>query len=241
MRTSSSRLGSLWSASLLLLAPVFAASADKPAEGPKAALDFARSFRGEVYQEKVQHCWPDAKGVPFADCEHIIPMGHTLWTPKQIVADFQRRMAELPPEQRKKGIIVVLKTERCATKSLRACTVTTSALEKRATPLASEFAIYGLLLKPRDGDKPPGSLKIETGLDAYKNDAAGEYKFEQGPGATLAFLSPVDGAMIERTDAMKLKLTEREFIKNEGSTPELHEKLKSVLAELKKLPPAKSA
>lgn len=241
MSTFSLRPALCWSVAFWLLAPVFAGATDKPAEGPRAALDFARSFRGEVYKEKTLHCWPDAKGVPFADCEHIIPMGHNLWTPRQIVADFQRRMAELPPEQRKKGIIVVLKTERCATKTLRACTVTTSALEKRATPLASEFAIYGLLLKPRDGDKPAGSLKIETGLDAYKNDAAGEYKFEQGPGATVAFLSPIDGAIMERTDAMKLKLTEREFIKNEGSTPELHEKLKSVLAKLKKLPPAKSA
>ncbi len=241
MKTPRSRSALLLAASLMLIAPLLAGAAGAPMEGPKAALDFARSFRGEVYKEKTLHCWPEAKGVPFADCEHIIPMGHTLWTPKQIVADFHRRMAELPPEQRKKGIIVVLKTERCATKSLRACTVTTSALEKRATPLAGEFAIYGLLLKPRDKDTPPGSLKIETGLDSYKNDAAGEYQFEQGPGATIAFLSPVDGAMIERTDAMKLKLTEREFTKNEGRTPELHEKLKSVLATLKKLPPGKSA
>jgi hypothetical protein len=200
--------------------------------GPTAALNFARSFRGEVYTANTLHCWPDAKGVPFADCENIIPMGANLWTPKQIVADFQRRMAELPPEQRKKGIIVMLKTERCATKSLRACTVTTSALEKRATPLAGEFAIYGLLIKPRDNDNPPGSLKIETGVDAWKNDAAGEYQFKQGPGATIAFLDPQSAKQIEHTDASKLGLSEREFIKNEGRTPKLHAKLQEVLAKL---------
>lgn len=200
--------------------------------GPAAALDFARSFRGETYTPDVLHCYPDAKGVPFADCEHIIPMTHNLWTPNQIIADFQRRMSPLPPGSRKQGIIVMLKTERCATKSLRACTVTTAALEKRATPLANEFLIYGLLLKPRDKDNPPGSLKIETGIDAWKNDAAGEYQFKQGPGATLVFLNPVDGALLERTDAMKLGLTEKEFLKNEGRTPKLHNKLMEILGKL---------
>ncbi|MES2693416.1 MAG: hypothetical protein V4773_08085 [Verrucomicrobiota bacterium] len=234
MKIPSARLPLSWLAALFVLAQAPAAPTPAPAaaEGPAAAFKFARGFRGETYKEKVEHCYPDAQGVPFGDCENIIPMSHNLWTPRQIVADFQRRMAELPPSERKKGIIVVLKTERCATKSLRACTVTTSALEKRSTPLAREFAIYGLLLKPRDKDKPPGSLKIETGIDAYKNDAAGEYKFEQGPGATLAFLNPIDGSLLDRTDAMKLRLTEREFTKNEGDTPELHAKLKQVLAQL---------
>lgn len=201
--------------------------------GPAAAVAFARSFRGEVFKENTLHCWPDAKGVPFADCEHIIPITANLWTPKQIAADFRRRMAELPMGERKKGIIVLLKTERCATKTLRACTVTTSALEKRTTPLASEFAIYGLLLVPRDKDNPPGSLKIETGVNAWKNDAAGEYQFKQGPGATVAFLRP-DGSLIERSDAMLLGLSEKEFLKNEGRTPKLHAKLEQVLAKLTK-------
>ena len=200
--------------------------------GPAAALNFARSFRGETYTPDVLHCYPDAKGVPFAECEHIIPMHLNLWTPKQIVADFHRRMANLPEGERKKGIIVMLKTERCATKSLRACTVTTAALEKRATPLASEYLIYGLLLKPRDRDNPPGSLKIETGLHAWKNEAAGEYQFKQGPGATLAFLHPADGSIVERSDAMKLGLMEKEFLKNEGRTPKLHDKLAGILGKL---------
>jgi hypothetical protein len=110
--------------------------------------------------------------------------------------------------------------------------VTTSALEKRATPLAGEFAIYGLLLKPRDKDNPPGSLKIETGVDAWKNDAAGEYEFKQGPGASLTFLNPADGSLVERTDAVKLRLMESDFVKNKGQTPELHAKLQQVLGKL---------
>ena len=223
-------------AGLLLARGAEAAASQSDSEaryGPAAAMTFARSFRGEVYKENTLHCWPDAKGVPFADCENIIPMTANLWTPKQIAADFARRMAALPPAERKKGIIVMLKTERCATKSLRACTVTTSALEKRATPLAEEFAIYGLLLLPRDKDDPPGSLKIETGVDAWKNYAAGEYKFKQGPGATLAFLQS-DGSLIERTDAVSLRLTESDFLKNKGETPKLHAKLKEILAKLKK-------
>ena len=217
------------------IAAGFAAAADAPIAskeekyGPDAALRFARNYRGEVYTPNTLYCYPDATGVPFGDCENIIPMTAVLWTPKQIHADFQRRMAALPASERKKGIIVVLKTERCAPKSLRGCSVTTAALEKRATPLASEFQIYGLLLKPRDKDTPPGSLKIETGLDAWKNDAAGEYQFKQGPAATIAFLHPGDGSLITRTDAVTLRLTESDFTKNAGRAPLLHAKLEEVL------------
>lgn len=211
---------------------VVAAAATK--SGPAAALQFAQGYRGDVYTANTLYCYPDAVGVPFGDCENILPMSAVLWTPKQIRADFERRMAALPPVERKKGILIMLKTERCAPKSLRACTVATAALEKRATPLAAEFLIYGMLLKPRDNDKPVGSLKIETGLDAWKNDAAGEYDFKQGPGATLAFLSPTDGAQIAHTDATTLHLTEREFQKNKGETPLLHAKMKEVLAKLER-------
>ena len=205
------------------------AAAPQEKYGPEAALAFARGYRGEVYKANTLYCYPDATGVPFGDCENIVPMGFNLWTPKQIHADFKRRMEALPASERKKGIIVILKTERCAPKSLRACTVTTAALEKRATPLAAEFLIYGLLIKPRDSDNPPGSLKIETGLDAWKNDAAGEYQFKQGPGATVVFLHPTDGSVALHTDATKLRLSESEFTKNKGSTPVLHAKLEDVL------------
>lgn len=201
-------------------------------EGPAAALAFARGYRGEKYEPKTMYCYPDAVGVPFDDCENIIPMTRSLWTPQQLSEDFQRRMAVLPAAQRKKGIIVILKTERCAPKGLRACTVTTAALEKRATPLAAEFLIYGLLIKPRDHDDPPGSIKIETGLDAWKNDVAGEYQFKQGPGATLGFIDARTGRRIDRTDASELDLTERNFTANAGRTPKLHEKLQDVLAKL---------
>lgn len=212
--------------------PAIAPAPSSAETGPAAALAFARGYRGEVYHAKDLQCWPDAKGVPFADCANIIPMTNNLWTPKQIVADFQRRMADLPPAERKKGIIVLLKTERCATKAMRGCTVTTAALEKRATPLAQEFLIYGALLKPRDRDNPPGSLKIETGIDAWKNDAAGEYKFQQGPGATLAFIDPHTGRQLDHTDALKLHLNEEDFTKEAGRTPKLHAKLQEMLEKL---------
>jgi hypothetical protein len=182
-------------------------------------------------------CYPDAVGVPFADCENIIPMTANLWTPKQISADFRRRMEALPASERKKGIIVLLKTERCAPKISRLCTTTTAALEKRSTPLAAEFLIYGVLLKPRDHDRPAGSLKIETGQDAWKNDAAGEYQFKQGPGATLAFLDPSDDSQVEHTDAAHLKLTEENFQRNEGRAPELHAKLQEILLRLQRRAP----
>jgi hypothetical protein len=209
-----------------------ASSTDK--YGPGAALAFARGYRGEVYKPNELLCYPDAIGVPFADCENIIPMAANLWTPKELSADFRRRMEALPLGERAKGIIVLLKTERCAPKILRACTTTTAALEKRATPLAAEFLIYGVLLKPRDRDNPPGTLKIESGLDAWKNEAAGEYLFKQGPGATLAFLDPADGSLIERTNAVALRLTGENFQQNAGRTPELDAKLQDILTRLQR-------
>ena len=200
--------------------------------GPAAALQFARQYRGEAHVPGEQQCYPDARGIPFSDTEHVVPMTESLWTPAQLRADFERRMAAVPANERKKGIIVLLKTERCATKAFRACTTTTAALEKRATPLAAEFVIYGVWLLPRDGDKPPGSLKIETGAEAWKNDAAGEYQFLQGPGATLAFIHPVDGTIIDRTDAMRLSRWDAEFQKNGGRAPKLHAKLQEILRKL---------
>lgn len=215
---------------LILGAPVHGEDTER--YGPAAALAFARNYRGEVYKPDEQTCYPEAVGVPFADCENIVPLSANLWTPRQISADFHRRMAALPLNERKKGIIVLLKTERCAPKALRACTTTTAALEKRATPLAANFLIYGVLLKPRDRDIPPGTLKIETGADAWKNEAAGEYLFKQGPGATLAFLDPVDGSMLDHTNAVLLELTDHRFQQNQGRTPVLHAKLQEILSRL---------
>ncbi|HEX2855753.1 MAG TPA: hypothetical protein VHO24_21130 [Opitutaceae bacterium] len=200
--------------------------------GPAAALAFARGYRGEALAPGQLYCYPDAKGVPFADTENIIPLTASLWTPAQLAADFNRRMADLPPPERKRGIVVLLKTERCAPKAMRACTVTTAALEKRATPLVGQFLVYGVLLKPRDNDVPAGSLKIETGGEAWKNNAAGEYAFKQGPGATLAFLNPADGAVLGITHALALKLTEADFTKNGGQAPLLHAKLQEVLDKI---------
>ncbi len=218
----------------LLLAAAFSLGSTPPGDkyGPAAALAFAGHYRGEVFKPDELTCYPDAVGVPFADCENIIPMTSTLWTPQQLAADFRRRMEALPASERKQGIIVLLKTERCAPKITRLCTTTTAALEKRSTPLAADFLIYGVLLKPRDNDRPAGSLKIETGPDAWKNDAAGEYQFKQGPGATLAFLDPSDGAQIEISNAARLQLTAENFLKNEGRSPELHAKLQETLIRL---------
>lgn len=212
---------------------------EKPAEkyGPAAAVAFARGYRGEGYKPQAELCYPDAVGVPFADCENIIPLTENLWTPQQLSADFRRRMAALPPAERKRGIIVLLKTERCAPKIMRACTTTTAALEKRSTPLAAEFLIYGVLLRPRDHDVPAGTLKIETGADAWKNDAAGQYFFKQGPGATLAFIDPNSGAMFDHTNAVLLNLIDVDFQASGGVTPVLHEKLAEILEQLRRRTP----
>jgi len=197
--------------------------------GPAAALRFAMSYRGHTYVPGVVQCYPDAEGIPFSDTKNIIPMTGSLWTPAELAADFKLRMAGVSEKDRKRGIIVMVKTERCCTKEFRACTVTTAALEKGASPLVTEFLVYGVWIKPRDGDNPPGSLKIEKGNDSWKNDAAGIYGFEQGPGATLAFINPVDGSVLGRTDALRLGLFEKEFVANQGRAPKLDAKLEEML------------
>lgn len=202
--------------------------------GPAAALKFEMSYRGQTYVPGVQHCYPDAEGIPFSDTKNIIPMTGSLWTPAELAADFRLRMESVPEKDRKRGIIVMLKTERCCTKVFRACTVTTAALEKRASPQVAEFLVYGVWIEPRDGDIPPGSLKIEKGPDAWKNDAAGEYGFEQGPGATLAFIDPVNGSILGRTDALSLGLYEKVFVANQGHAPKLDAKLEEMLRLLKR-------
>jgi len=202
------------------------------ASGPAAALRFDERYRGSCCQPGVVHCYPEAQGIPLADCVNIIPMTAGLWTPEELCADFHRRMKLVPERDRKKGIIVMLKTERCATKAARACTITTAALEKRSTPLVNEFLVYGVQIKPRDGDNPPGILPIETGADAWKNRAVGEYRFKQGPGATLVFLDPADGSRVAATDALELNLLEWVFVRSRGRTPELQHMLEHVLRKM---------
>jgi hypothetical protein len=224
----------LIAAALALASQMSNASPSQPDEyGPAAALQFEMRYKGDCCAIGALHCYPRAKGIPLADCTNIIPMTDSLWTPGQLCADFHRRMGNVADGNRKKGIIVMLKTERCATKIARACTITTAVLEKRSTPLVGEFLIYGVQIKPRDGDSPPGSLPIETGADAWKNKAVGEYRFEQGPGATLVFLNPGNGSKITTTNAASLNLLEPIFVRNQGSTPGLHRMLQDVLLKLR--------
>jgi hypothetical protein len=222
---------------LLVLAGIAGAGIGRAAEtGPLAALAFDARYRGDVCQPDQQYVYPQARGIPFEDTRNIIVMRSSLWRPAEICADFRRRMSTVPAGQQKQGIVVIVKTERCATKEARLCSITTAAFEKEATPLVHEFAIYGLQLKPRDGDVPPGSLKIETGDDAWKNEAAGLYGFLQGPGATLVVLDPADGRVVARTDAVNMHLFEKEFTALSGRTPYLEEFLTNALIELGGMP-----
>ncbi len=224
-----------------LLFCAVAASGAAEDVGPAAALSFAEGYRGDLCRPGERYCYPHARGIPFADTKNIIQMDSALWRPKEISADFRRRMGSLAPSERKSGIVVILKTERCATKIARLCSVTTAAFEKEATPLVHRFAVYGLQLKPRDGDSPPGSLPIETGAEACKNEAAGIYRFVQGPGATIVVLNPVDGSEVAHSDAMKLRLFENDFISLGGRTPQLEKFLAEALQKLASLQKSENA
>jgi hypothetical protein len=214
---------------LMLATPSLAMSAEY---GPQAVLEYEMRFRGKLCVPDATQCYPEAKPIEFALTQNIRPLRKDLWTPEAIARDFARRTATDPALARKKGIIVVLKTERCATKQARFCSTTTAALEKRSTPLLEQFDIYGLELKPRDGDEPPGSKAIEIGADAWKNEAAREYGFVQGPGATFVFMRLGTGEKVARTDAVKLKLWEKRLIADQGRTPELESFLVTVLQKL---------
>jgi hypothetical protein len=208
------------------------AAGPSEASGPAAAVAFELTYRGEACAPGQLVCYPDAKGIPFSDTAHITALSVSLWTPSDLVADFQRRMRAGTLPSGKKAILVLLKTERCATKEARFCSVTTAALEKASAPLARDFEIYGVQLKPRDGDTPPGSKGIETGADAWKNEAAGVYGFVQGPGATLVFLDPRTGSRLARTDAFALDLNERAFLASHGRAPKLEAVMREVLERL---------
>jgi len=206
------------------------------AYGPQAVIDFSRRYRGGLCRPGALVQYPAAQGIPWADTRNIIPMTAELWTPAQLSADFQRRTAGLAGPERKVGILVLLKTERCAVKAVRYCSTTTAALEKRSTPLVGQFVIYGVQLLPRDQDDPPGSRAVETGTDAWKNAAAGEYRFRQGPGATLVFLRPSDGARLDSSDAYRLGLDEPQLLRDHGRTPQLEDELMRVLRMLGEYP-----
>jgi hypothetical protein len=200
--------------------------------GPAAAVAFELSYRVETCAPGQLQCYPDARGIPFSDTAHIIALSASLWTPSDLLADFQRRTRAETSRGRKRAILVLLKSERCATKEARFCSITTAALEKAATPLARDFEIYGVQLKPRDGEAHPGSKGIETGADAWKNEAAGVYGFVQGPGATLVFLDPRTGSRLARTDAFSLDLNEAAFLAHHGRVPKLEALMREVLERL---------
>jgi len=208
------------------------------AYGPAAVIDFSLRYRGGLCRPGKLVEYPEARGIPLADTRNIIPMTAQLWTPAQLSADFRRRTAGPAGPAGQVGIIVLLKTERCAPKAVRYCSTATAALEKRSTPLVGRFLIYGVQLLPRDGDDPPGSLEIETGANAWKNGAAAEYRFRQGPGATLVFLRPSDGARLDSTDASRLGLDEPRLLRDRGRTPQLEDELGLVLRMLGQQPAA---
>ena len=52
-------------------------------------------YRGDSCLPGVLNCYPDARGIPFADTEHITPLSNQLWAPKDVSADFRRNSASV--------------------------------------------------------------------------------------------------------------------------------------------------
>lgn len=202
-------------------------------EGPTAALEFERKYRGpkygKAYGYSQEGLYPQARGIPLTDMKHIIPMTEKLWSREQILADFKKNRT---PEQ--VGVIVMAKTEFCCTNKFRPCAVTTAALEKRSTQLVKRFRVYGAWIK-NPAALPNATAQERAAKAAWDEDVIEEYAFEQGPGATLDILIPATGQMIH-TDAQQLQLDMEPFEKEQGRTPLLETFLQGMLAKIQTQP-----
>lgn len=211
-----------------------------PVEGPAAAMAFERATRGVSVNPNSTRMpystdpsrmrYPDSQPAAVTGLRNIVPMTPELWTPAQLLADFQKNRT---PEQ--VGVIVFMKTEYCHQNMFRGCAVATAALEKRSTPLLRRFRVYGAWIEYLNPDRKAKGEDYGDWLD----QAADFYAFQQGPGSNLFILLPGDAAPRLRSDAQRLGLSLAEFERDQGRTPALEAWLQAVLKTAKAAAPAK--
>lgn len=201
---------------------------DKKDEGPQAALEFERKYRGpkekkggEGFAE--EGLYPDAKPIPYTDTKNITPMTETLWSPAQLIADFKKNKKD-----GQAAIAVIVKTEFCCTNKFRPCAVTTAAFEKFSTPVIKKFKVYGAWVRNEKALPKGADAKTIAAKEAWDERVMTTYGFQQGPGATIVLIDPDTGRGL-RTDAVQQQLYMEPFEKNQGATPVLEETLQKAL------------
>jgi hypothetical protein len=197
-----------------------------PDEGPEAALAFLRASRGDIVDPSSQRMpytdsgkgmkYPESFPVPIAGLRNIVAMTPQIWTPEQLMIDFEKNKT---PEQI--GFIVFLKTEYCSQNAFRGCAVTTAAFEKRTTPLLKRFRVYGAWVEHLNPDREI------PGHDEWLDEVRNFYDFDQGPGANIYIFIP--GKPLASSDAYQLGMSETEFETNGGRALKLESWLQSLI------------
>ncbi|HVE12842.1 MAG TPA: hypothetical protein VNI01_05570 [Elusimicrobiota bacterium] len=209
------------------------APAPRPADGPEAALELERGYRGKknpdykpcehgdkphapVRRKREEEAYPDAKPVPFAGLRNIAPMSPELWRAADLEKDFAKNKGE-----GQEAILIIVKTELCRLNEHRVCAAATAVLEKRATPALAKFKIYGAWIKANPANDT-------AALRRWEEDVAETYQFRQGPGANLIVLVPGVGRPF-MSSAQELGLTVDELETNKGQAPKLERFLNEAL------------
>ena len=180
-------------------------------EGPRAAFEFEKSFRGSDGRQ-------DSQPIDLQQCENITKLNTDFWSKKHVLTDFKKRRTV-----DQVGVIVIVKTELCCRGS-RLCAVTTACLEKKSTPLVGRFLVYAGWVK-NDPDYPDDERR------EWDTELIDEYDFIQGPGARIVVMVPTwDGKMYQwHSTATKLDLFGSTFETNQGETPKLEAFLQTAI------------
>lgn len=195
--------------------------------GPAAALLLERGYRGKLQGTLDEPYFPSGRPIPFKEMKNIKPLTRTLWSRPDVEADFVAYRESLRGEDPKaagqlKGIMVIVKTERCQQR-FRSCATATAALEKQSSSLLKHFRIYGAWIESNPDHR--GSDWKE-----WEQQVIHEYDFKLGPGPKIWIFFPGQEKKYE-ADAKQLDLYLDPFEKRKGKTPMLEQFLVETLAD----------
>lgn len=196
--------------------------------GPSAAIRFERMYRGTMHGTFEEPNFPNGRPIPFRETSTIKSLTQELWSQTQIESDFVAyretlRMENPQAAQQLKGILVIVKTERCH-QTFRSCATATAALEKQSTALLKHFRIYGAWIETNPDHR--GDI-----WKKWEQLVIREYGFKLGPGPKICVFFPGLKNRYE-ADGKRLDLYIHPFEKLNGKTPLLEEFLQSVLKNI---------
>ena len=195
--------------------------------GPTAAIRLEREYRGKMQGTVEEPYFPGGRPIPFKEMTNIEPLTQTLWLQTDVEANFVALRETLrgqdPQAARQlKGVMVIVKTERCQ-QIFRSCATTTAALEKQSTVLLKNFKIYGAWIEMNPDHRGSAWKK-------WEQKVIREYDFKLGPGPKICVFFPGREKRYE-ADAKKLDLYIGPFEKLNGKTPLLEKFLERALED----------